>query len=120
MIPPLFSLYCFVTRSKSFLKSSCQDIVGNFFSHADNAAQVLLTLIVPPTFGKPKFIFAAGASGGVILRTTGEEDQRDYLWEAECAIELMKGNDKLAGNVFVELLSEFIKMKNSASETGER
>ncbi|KAF2076980.1 hypothetical protein CYY_001689 [Polysphondylium violaceum] len=155
IIPTLFQLYCFVSKSISTLKVSCKEILCTFFKFSSSTTSIteLKNLILPITLKNQHSVhnsqqidkekqqdkqsnhhslldledviqnedddnnnntndthlsFSMGESGGVVAKYISYQD-RDYQWEAECLIgilEIMK-NDELAGNLFVDLLSEF-------------
>ncbi len=109
VMPAIFQLYCFVSRTKLNLKSACEEIISSYFKISDKALEVIKSLLV---FERNKFstycIFAGGSSGGVCIKRVSQTN-RDYMWEARCMIELLKimKNESVAGDLFVHLMTQF-------------
>jgi len=116
VIPSLFRLYCFCAQSKSNLKTICKDILLAFLRLSDHASEVLKATIIPTEVRRDRAICTLGPTGGVAIKVASEDVARDYASEAELLIELLKENndDSLTGNLFVELLNLFIKLKMEA------
>ncbi|PRP86827.1 hypothetical protein PROFUN_05044 [Planoprotostelium fungivorum] len=118
---PLFSLYCFTRRSLIInIRREIENIMKTFFTWVEGSTTVFKQLFVPPSLMSKSqgmkvmqinadFSFSAGPSGGAILRST-PSSERDFQWEAECAVGLLKemGNTGLIGDLFVDLLNVFL------------
>ncbi|EFC41592.1 predicted protein [Naegleria gruberi] len=119
VIPALFQLYCFVSKTKLNLKSACEEIMTSYFKLSDDALAVTKRLLIfdRKLTTKSFLIFAPGESGGVCMKRVSET-KRDYLWEATCMINLFKlmKNHTVAGDLFVHLISQYSAMRQHMSE----
>lgn len=114
VIPALFQLYCFVRKTKLNVKSACEEVIAMFFKWSDNALYIVKKLVIfQRTVQRQWHVkFAAGDAGGVCIRAEAE-NERDYMYEADCLLELlslMKNND-ITGDLFVHLITQFTVMK---------
>eukprot|EP00026_Physarum_polycephalum_P001945 Phypoly_transcript_01948.p1 GENE.Phypoly_transcript_01948~~Phypoly_transcript_01948.p1 ORF type:complete len:950 (+),score=91.12 Phypoly_transcript_01948:150-2852(+) len=120
VVPVLFRMHLFTSRTKSYLKTAVQEILVAFFRFSNKAVGILKDLILPKNGDYISegtvLSFSPGSSGGVVVRLT-ETPQRDFQEEATALVTLLKEmkNDKLAGNLFVDLLSEFLASKPDSS-----
>eukprot|EP01114_Cavostelium_apophysatum_P022840 TRINITY_DN8403_c0_g1_i1.p1 TRINITY_DN8403_c0_g1~~TRINITY_DN8403_c0_g1_i1.p1 ORF type:complete len:982 (-),score=260.75 TRINITY_DN8403_c0_g1_i1:105-3050(-) len=114
-IPAFFRLFCFTSKSKSFLSQNTREILAFYMKFSTTANHTLLRSLVMPQESDAAscLVFGAGSSGGVVIRKISDE-KRNFLWEAECVVQLLKeiNDELLAGNLFVELLHEFARIKN--------
>ncbi|KAL9655140.1 hypothetical protein ABK040_008916 [Willaertia magna] len=120
IIPALFQLYCFVSKTKLFLKSACEEIMTSYFKISDDALDVTKRLLIfdrKLISGKSFVTFCPGESGGVCIKKVSET-KRDCLWEAQCMINLFKlmKNHTVAGDLFVHLITQFTFMKQHLIE----
>ncbi|KAG2393977.1 hypothetical protein C9374_003741 [Naegleria lovaniensis] len=115
IIPALFQLYCFVSKTKLYLKSACEEIMTSYFKISDDALEVTKRLLIfdTKTIASSHYVtFCPGESGGVSIKLVSQL-KRDYLWEANCMIQLFKllKNHNVAGDLFVHLITQFTVMK---------
>nr|CAG4712874.1 unnamed protein product [Naegleria fowleri] len=120
IIPALFQLYCFVSKTKLYLKSACEEIMTSYFKISDDALQVTKRLVVfnRKLASNHYVTFCPGDSGGVSIKLVSELN-RDYLWEASCLINLFKllKNHTVAGDLFVHLITQFTVVKQHMEST---
>eukprot|EP01133_Synstelium_polycarpum_P008955 gene8955-10501_t len=128
VIPTLFRLHCFVARSISSLKVSLKEIISTYFKFYTHSVTELKRLILPAASAEPEanqslmeledepvettLTFGMGEDGGVVARYVAV-GTRDFAWETECLVgilQLMK-NDKLAGDLFIDLLNEYASIE---------
>jgi hypothetical protein len=104
------------------LKHACEEIITSYFRISESGLQVLKDLL---TYDKRKkeysLVFYAGDSGGVCVKRIPNEE-RDYLWEAQCIINLLKlmKNDTVAGDLFMHLMTQFTVVKVQNRTENER
>jgi len=116
VIPQIFQLYCFVCQTVYNVKNSCEEIISNYFKYCQNPLNIIKKLIF---FKQDAFVFKSGESGGVIIEKVSK-DERNYLWEGECIVNILKltKNDNIAGDLFLFLISKLnvIKKEENFSE----
>ena len=75
LMPALFQLYCFISRTKLNVKSACEEVITTYFKLSDDALAIVKKLLV---FKRPSSVhewfvkFAPGESGGVCIRIEPE------------------------------------------------
>jgi hypothetical protein len=122
VIPTLFQLFCYVSRTKLYLKHACEEIITSYFRLSDDGLTVLKQLL---TYDKRKqewcLVFYPGETGSVGVKRVPNEE-RDYLWEAQCMINLLKlmKNDTVAGDLFMHLMTQFTVVKVQNREENEK
>lgn len=110
IIPPLFQLHCFLWKSALRFRRTVKEILKSYFLKCNDSNAMFKSLIIPPldSYWKLRAKFAAGGTGGVIIKILDSPKARNSYEEAECITDLIKECDdnELAGNLFVELMNE--------------
>ena len=120
VLRPLFRLFCAATMGKANIRRPCRQVVMTYFRLCPSAAADLTQLIVPPEGAllTRSLEFGPGPSGGLCIRCALSGGSTDYSHEAECAVELLQELDQasLAGDVFLGLLEEAMKVQTRAAQ----
>ncbi len=105
----MFEMYAFCKQSKSHLTAAAQGLLVSLLQNESKANGIFKRITVhiyhrPP----PRYVFAPGGSGGVMVRAANAAYQRpDPVLAGACVIELLRLTPAaVGGNLFVELLQQ--------------